>query len=73
VEESTFFTVEALANFVARKLLDEQKFLSVSVSARKPSVFSDAEGPGVRVWRRAAGFEENCLHTQWDTELAFGP
>jgi dihydroneopterin aldolase len=66
-----FKTVEALANFVAKKLLVDEHFAMVTVRVHKPSVFSNAEGPGVEITRSAPGFVLGQNLPNWGTELTF--
>jgi len=58
-EKSTFLTLEAFDTAVAKHLIVDLGFTEASVGARKPSVFSMADGPGVQIYRNVESFDED--------------
>ena len=53
LETTSYSTIEAFATEVARFLIVNQQWTEVSVGARKPSIFSASDGPGVEILRSA--------------------
>jgi dihydroneopterin aldolase len=56
-ETSTFLTLEAFVEAIARHTIFDLGYSRVTVNAYKPSVFAAAEGPGVEVVRTTKSYE----------------
>ncbi|KAI9775357.1 MAG: trifunctional dihydropteroate synthetase [Geoglossum umbratile] len=56
-EKSSYLTIEAFVTAVAKFVIFDLGFDEVTVSARKPSVFSMADGPGVEITRTRDSFQ----------------
>ena len=57
VEQSSFFTVERLAEEVARLILADERVTEVKVTLEKPGALRFAESAGVSIVRRPADFK----------------
>ncbi|KAI9763542.1 MAG: hypothetical protein M1840_000450 [Geoglossum simile] len=55
-EKSKYYTIEAFVTAVARFVICDLGFGEATVSARKPSAFGIAEGPGIEITRSSESF-----------------
>ncbi len=53
VSGSSFYLIETLAEKIAEKILEDRRIASVSITIRKPSVYTDAL-PGISITRSRA-------------------